>query len=67
VNLIPFNPVDGLPWKRPDRDAVVVFRQALEARHVTASVRKRKGADIDAACGQLRRQAVQDAAIADKI
>ena len=67
VNLIPFIPVDGLPWKRPDRDAVVVFRQALEARHVTASVRKRKGADIDAACGQLRRQAVQDAAIADKI
>ena len=56
VNLIPFNPVDGLPWRRPDKEAVSMFRQALEARQVTATVRKRKGADIDAACGQLRRQ-----------
>lgn len=56
VNLIPFNPVEGLPWRRPDKEAVSIFRQALEARQVTATVRKRKGADIDAACGQLRRQ-----------
>lgn len=57
VNLIPFNPVDGLPWLRPSKESVAVFREALEARNVTATVRKRKGADIDAACGQLRRRA----------
>lgn len=56
VNLIPFNPVEGLPWRRPDKETVSLFRQTLEARKVTATVRKRKGADIDAACGQLRRR-----------
>lgn len=56
VNLIPFNPVDGLPWIRPDNEAIARFRQSLEKRRVSASVRKRKGADIDAACGQLRRR-----------
>lgn len=57
VNLIPFNPVSGLPWKRPNQESVDLFRERLWRFGVTATVRKRKGADIEAACGQLRREA----------
>lgn len=59
VNLIPFNPVQGLPWQRPDEESVTNFRETLRLRGVSATVRKRKGADIDAACGQLRREAAR--------
>lgn len=59
VNLIPFNPVQGLPWQRPEEDSVTMFRETLRLRGVSATVRKRKGADIDAACGQLRREAAR--------
>ncbi len=59
VNLIPFNPVKGLPWQRPSEETVSLFRETLRLRGVSATVRKRKGADIDAACGQLRREAAR--------
>ncbi len=59
VNLIPFNQVKGLPWQRPEEDSIVLFRETLRQRGVSATVRKRKGADIDAACGQLRREAAR--------
>jgi 23S rRNA (adenine2503-C2)-methyltransferase len=55
VNLIPFNDVAGLPYRRPLQDSVTEFVARLRRRGLTVHVRKRKGADIDAACGQLRR------------
>jgi 23S rRNA (adenine2503-C2)-methyltransferase len=58
VNLIPFNDVEGLPYRRPLPEAVTEFVGRLRRRGLTVHVRKRKGADIDAACGQLRRSAL---------
>ncbi len=54
VNLIPYNTVEGLPWERPDEDTCERFLNALEQQKVTATLRREKGHDIDAACGQLR-------------
>ncbi|RME95201.1 MAG: 23S rRNA (adenine(2503)-C(2))-methyltransferase RlmN [Verrucomicrobia bacterium] len=54
VNLIPYNHVDGLPWERPSEEAQEAFLAALEARGVRVTLRREKGHDIDAACGQLR-------------
>ena len=54
VNLIPYNTVEGLPWERPEEDACERFLEALEKQKVTATLRREKGHDIDAACGQLR-------------
>jgi 23S rRNA (adenine2503-C2)-methyltransferase len=59
VNLIPFNDVAGLPYRRPTTAAQQAFVAELRRAGVSVKVRKRKGADIDAACGQLRRQAEQ--------
>jgi 23S rRNA (adenine2503-C2)-methyltransferase len=54
VNLIPYNRVEGLSWERPDEDRQQTFLEALEGEGVTATLRREKGHDIDAACGQLR-------------
>jgi 23S rRNA (adenine2503-C2)-methyltransferase len=54
VNLIPYNAVEGLPWKRPEEPAQEAFLAALEKERVVATLRREKGHDIDAACGQLR-------------
>ena len=54
VNLIPYNEVSGLPWKRPDARAQEAFLAGLQARKVRVTLRREKGGDIDAACGQLR-------------
>jgi 23S rRNA (adenine2503-C2)-methyltransferase len=54
VNLIPYNQVEGLPWSRPDDAAQEAFLAALERQQVPATLRREKGHDIDAACGQLR-------------
>jgi 23S rRNA (adenine2503-C2)-methyltransferase len=54
VNLIPYNQVDGLPWMRPAEPLQEAFLAALEKLKVTATLRREKGHDIDAACGQLR-------------
>jgi 23S rRNA (adenine2503-C2)-methyltransferase len=56
VNLIPYNPVEGLPWKRPDRDRCKMFQHTLQPHGVTSTLRIEKGTDINAACGQLRLQ-----------
>jgi 23S rRNA (adenine2503-C2)-methyltransferase len=53
VNLIPYNANPGLGFAAPDPRRVEVFRDLLVARHVTAVVRKNRGQDIAAACGQL--------------
>ncbi|MED5446752.1 MAG: 23S rRNA (adenine(2503)-C(2))-methyltransferase RlmN, partial [Planctomycetota bacterium] len=54
VNLIPMNNVDVLPWSDPGDPQTQRFSTILQEAGVAATVRKRKGADIDAACGQLR-------------
>ena len=54
VNLIPYNQVEGLRWIRPGDRAQEAFLAALEKQEVTATLRREKGHDIDAACGQLR-------------
>jgi len=56
VNLIPYNTVEGLPWSRPSRDRQEKFVAILREHEVPATLRREKGHDIDAACGQLRLQ-----------
>ena len=56
VNLIPYNTVHGLVWSRPARDRQEKFLSILRERGVAATLRREKGHDIDAACGQLRLQ-----------
>ena len=56
VNLIPVNPVKERGFKRGSRQRIEAFQKALEQRGVNATVRRELGADINAACGQLRRE-----------
>jgi 23S rRNA (adenine2503-C2)-methyltransferase len=58
INLIPFNDVAGLPYQRPTDAAVSAFVRRLNQEGLSVKVRKRKGSEIDAACGQLRRAAL---------
>jgi 23S rRNA (adenine2503-C2)-methyltransferase len=53
VNLIPFNPFPGTPYRRSEEAAVTRFRDELLRAGVLATVRRTRGEDIDAACGQL--------------
>jgi 23S rRNA (adenine2503-C2)-methyltransferase len=53
VNLIPYNENPGLPFAAPAPERVVAFQEALAARNLTVVVRKNRGRDIAAACGQL--------------
>lgn len=55
LNVIPYNPVAGLPYRTPSSLAIRRFRQELEDGGVNVQFRQRKGDNIDAACGQLRR------------
>ena len=57
VNLIPINPVDGSPYSATDAANVKRFQDTLLKLGVNATVRRRLGTDISAACGQLRREA----------
>jgi len=54
VNLIPYNTVAGLPWKRPSITRQERFADILRAARISVTLRREKGHDIDAACGQLR-------------
>jgi len=54
VNLIPYNTVEGLDWKRPPAARCRAFQDVLRNAGVAATLRLEKGHDIDAACGQLR-------------
>jgi 23S rRNA (adenine2503-C2)-methyltransferase len=53
VNLIPLNPAPGIAYDRPSDERVDRFAKILADRYVTVSVRKSRGRDIRAACGQL--------------
>lgn len=56
INLIRYNPVDGLPYGRPTSEAAQRFQTILREKGVNTHMRKSRGTDIDAACGQLRRR-----------
>jgi len=56
VNLIPYNTVAGLPWSRPSSNRQENFLSILRAAGSAATLRREKGHDIEAACGQLRLQ-----------
>jgi 23S rRNA (adenine2503-C2)-methyltransferase len=53
VNLIAYNPVPGLPYKKPDPEKIENFKAVLTARDVPVHLRKPQGVDIGAGCGQL--------------
>ena len=56
VDLIPYNEVEGVDFKRPSTSRIRVFMDILRERGVNATCRISKGRDIDAACGQLKRR-----------
>jgi 23S rRNA (adenine2503-C2)-methyltransferase len=56
VNLIPWNEVEGMPYRRPNDSDLNNLIETLRKSGISVKVRKRKGAEIDAACGQLRRK-----------
>jgi 23S rRNA (adenine2503-C2)-methyltransferase len=62
VNCIPYNRVEGLQWERPSEDRQDAFMAILTAARIPATIRREKGHDIAAACGQLRRQTLPDSA-----
>jgi 23S rRNA (adenine2503-C2)-methyltransferase len=64
VNLIPYNTVEGLPWKRPSVTRQEKFADVLRAARVSVTLRREKGHDIDAACGQLRLKTEKEREIA---
>lgn len=53
VNLIPYHPIDGLPYHASDRAVIERFAEYLNAHGVIATIRRSRGQDIDAACGML--------------
>jgi len=59
INLIPYNTVEGLEWSRPSRERQEKFQSILRKHGVVATLRREKGHDIAAACGQLRLQTME--------
>jgi 23S rRNA (adenine2503-C2)-methyltransferase len=53
VNIIEYNPIDGASFAKPDEEAVQKFMDHLSKNRVNARLRRSRGKDIDAACGQL--------------
>lgn len=53
INLIPYNPNPGLPYRRPPAERVERFKEILSEHYMSAFVRKTRGDDVSAACGQL--------------
>ena len=58
LNLIAYNPAAGQPYKAPTPEAILAFEKVLWAKNITAILRKSKGQDIKAACGQLASESV---------
>ncbi len=53
INLIPFNPHEGSPYRAPSEEKVLAFQDVLRQTHITTTIRRSRGTDIGAACGQL--------------
>ncbi len=60
VNLIPINPVKERNFKRSERTYVLNFKNMLEKNSINVTIRREMGADINAACGQLRKSYMQE-------
>ncbi|MEA3164444.1 MAG: rRNA (adenine2503-C2)-methyltransferase, partial [Verrucomicrobiota bacterium] len=60
INFIPYNTVQGLSWKRPCLTRQQSFYRAVRKIGADVTIRREKGHDIDAACGQLRLQTMRD-------
>ena len=63
INLIPYNTVEGLDWERPGEDRQIEFLSIVRRAGADATLRREKGSDIAAACGQLRLQAEKSFAL----
>ena len=61
LNLIPYNSVPGMPWRRPDSERAAQMARTLHRRGVLTKLRRSAGQDVDAGCGQLRARALADA------
>jgi 23S rRNA (adenine2503-C2)-methyltransferase len=57
MNLIPYNSVPGMPWRRPSAESAAAMARALHRRGVLTKLRQSAGQDVDAGCGQLRARA----------
>ena len=53
VNLIPWNPIEGMDFKTPTDEEIRAFTNELRKRNINYSIRRSKGRDISGACGQL--------------
>ena len=53
INIIEYNPIDGGEFQQADRKKVDAFVEFLESKNMIVNVRRSRGKDIDAACGQL--------------
>ena len=53
INIIEYNPIDGGEFEQADAEKVSAFANYLEAKNIIVNIRKSRGKDIDAACGQL--------------
>ena len=53
INLIPYNPIGDDKYKKPNKKDIMIFKYLLESQGKKVTVRLERGADIDAACGQL--------------
>ena len=62
VNLIPFNPVEGTPYRAPDASSIRAFLVRIEAQGLNVTVRDTRGREADAACGQLHERVMQNKA-----
>ncbi|MBE9179417.1 23S rRNA (adenine(2503)-C(2))-methyltransferase RlmN [Oculatella sp. LEGE 06141] len=61
VNLIPYNPISEVDYQRPDEQRIQAFVTTLKKRHIAVSVRRPRGLEADAACGQLRASQIKAA------
>ena len=59
MNLIPFNPVDGLEFRRPSWDKAAAIARWLHQHHILTKLRHSAGQDVDAGCGQLRAREIK--------
>jgi len=59
INLIPVNPIKERDFQKPSRKSAENFKNKLEKSGINATIRREMGADIDGACGQLRRRHVE--------
>ena len=66
MNLIPFNPIEGLEFRRPSWDKAAAIARWLHQHHILTKLRHSAGQDVDAGCGQLRARAIKIGFVARK-